>query len=137
MALNYVIDVDDRLVTISGEYGTPHDWSVLLTAIGNDPRLTPGLMFLRDLREATTPVDAAAVVGIMDAVRRFWPLLKPSRAAILTADTFDVAALTAHALADSHGLPVRMFTSHDGAMEWLREGTLSGTVAPDPERADL
>jgi hypothetical protein len=58
----------------------------------------------------------------MDAVRRFWPLLKPSRAAVLTPREFDPAVLAAHALADSFGLPLRMFTSYDAAMEWLREG---------------
>jgi hypothetical protein len=40
--------------------------------------------FLRDRRDATTPVDAATVIGIMDVVRRFWPLLQPRRAAVLT-----------------------------------------------------
>ena len=71
---------------------------------------------------ATTPVDADTVVQIMEVVRRFWPQLQPSRAAILTRHDEDPAALVAHALADEERLPMRAFNSLDEAMAWLREG---------------
>ena len=123
MALDYHIDPDDRLITITGEYAGAEEWQALLARVLQDPQLRPGCAFLRDLRGATAPVNAAAVVGLMDAVRRFWPLLQPSRAAVLTTREFDPAALAAHALADTHGLPLRMFGDYDSAMAWLREGT--------------
>ena len=136
MALDYTLDREHRLVTITGDYSTPDAWAALLARIQRDTRLKPGFAFLRDLRAARTPVDAAAVVGIMDAVRRAWPLVQPSRGAILTPHTFDVNALTAHALADSHGLPVRMFTNYEAAIEWLREGTLAAGASPEPHKSN-
>ena len=93
MPLTYTIDPDEQLVTITGEYSDASEWTALLTRVLQDPALRPGFGFLRDLRTATTPVDASTVVGLMDAVRRFWPLLKPSRAAVLTPRDFDPAAL--------------------------------------------
>ena len=122
MALDYRIDSGERLITITGEYAGAEEWQALLNRILQDPQLQPGCGFLRDLRAAMTPVDAAAVVGLMDAVRRFWPLLKPCRAAVLTTRQFDPAALAAHALADTHGLPLRTFNDYDNAIAWLREG---------------
>ena len=119
--LNYVIDPGEQLITITGEYADAEEWTALLSRILGDPALRPGFAFLRDLRSATTPVDAATVVRLMEAVRRFWPLLQPSRAAVLTPREFDPAAMTAHAIADNYGLPLRMFTSHEAALEWLRE----------------
>lgn len=86
----------------------------------SDPQREPGFAFLRDLRGATTPVDAVTVVGIMQVVRQFWPLLQPSRAAILTPRQFDSAAMTAHAIADEKYLPLKIFSSHEEALEWLR-----------------
>lgn len=136
MPLDYTVDPEHLLVTITGDYGTPDSWLSLLKRIQQDPRLKPGFAFLRDLRASTTPIDAAAVVGIMDAVRRAWPLVQPSRGAILTPRSYDVAALTAHALADSHGLPMRMFTTYEAAIEWLREGTLSADTSPVPYKSD-
>jgi hypothetical protein len=120
--LAYIIDPTEQLVVITGEYSDSEEWQRVLARILTDPQLRGGFGFLRDLRGATTPVDAATVVGLMDAVRRFWPLLQPSRAAVLTPRDFDPAAFAAHALADSYGLPLRMFTSYEAAMEWLREG---------------
>ena len=123
MSLAYAIDADARLIVITGEYADADGWRELLAAVLHDPRREPGFAFLRDLRQATTPVDAATVIGIMEAVRRFWPLLQPSRAAILTPREFDTAALTAHAIADTDHLPIRMFTSYDAALEWLSGGS--------------
>jgi hypothetical protein len=134
--LDYTLDRDNRLVTITGDYGTPVAWAALLARMQKDRRLKPGFAFLRDLRGASTRVDVATVVAIVDAVRRVWPLVQPSRGAILTPDTFDVAALTAHALADNYGLPIRMFTNYEAAIEWLRAGTLSSDTSPGPHKSD-
>jgi hypothetical protein len=120
MPLAYTIDTQQRLITITGEYADAAEWKALLGAVLHDTRRQPGFAFLRDLRHATTPVDVATVIGIMETVRRFWPLLQPSRAAILTPREFDAAALTAHAIADGDHLPIRMFTSHDAALDWLQ-----------------
>jgi hypothetical protein len=121
--LHYTIDSARQLVAITGEYAAAEEWKALLGSVLTDPKWEPGFSFLRDLREATTPVDAATVIGIMEVVREFWPLLRPARAAILTPRAFDSAAFAAHALADTHALPMRMFTSYDAAVEWLGEGT--------------
>ena len=121
MALQYVIDPARRLTTITGEYAVPEEWAALLGTILRDPEWQPGFAFLRDLREATTPVDAATVIRIMEVVKEFWPLLRPTRAAILTPRQFDPAVMTAHALADTDGLPVRMFSAVEPALEWLTE----------------
>ena len=120
--LNYEIDSVGKLITITGEYATAGEWEDLFGRILRDPLMTPGCGFLRDLRMAERPVDAATVVGIMEAVRRFWPLLQPSRAAVLTPRDFDPAAMAAHALADGDGLPLRMFTTYEAAIAWLDDG---------------
>jgi hypothetical protein len=122
MALGYFIDPAQKLITITGEYADAEEWEALLARLLHDPLLTPGCGFLRDLRGAEVPVDVGTVVGIMDAVRRFWPLLQPSRAAVLTPREFDPAAMAAHALADGEGIPLRMFTTYEAAIEWLQEG---------------
>jgi hypothetical protein len=128
MALSYTIDPSERLITITGEYAEADEWRELLQRILADERRQPGFAFLRDLREATTPISTTGVVALMDVVRRFWPLLQPSRAAILTPRGFDPAAMVAHALADSHHLPIRVFNSLDTAMDWLRG---AGSGEPD------
>jgi hypothetical protein len=120
MALSYSIDEAEQLVTITGEYSAASEWHDLLGRILADPRRRPGFAFLRDLREATRPVDAATVVGIISVVRQFWPHLRPTRAAILTRNDIDSAAMVAHALADAENLPLQAFNSHDAAMAWLR-----------------
>ena len=120
--MDYTLDPEQRLVTITGEYADAEAWKALLSRVLHDPRHTPGFAYLRDLRGATAPVDAATVVRIIDAVRAFWPQLQPSRVAILTPRVMDPAALAAHALADTHHLPMQMFTSHEAAIEWLGGG---------------
>lgn len=120
MPLDYAIDTDTRLITITGEYSDANEWRVLLARVLADPRRKPGFGFLRDLRGATKPVDAETVVQIMDVVRRFWPQLQPSRAAILTNSSENPAALVAHALADAQQLPMRAFNSYDEALTWLQ-----------------
>ena len=121
MPLDYTIDPDQRLIVITGEYSDASEWRALFGRLLTDERRAAGFAFLRDLRAATTPVDADTVVQIMEVVRRFWPQLQPSRAAILTRHDEDPAALVAHALADEERLPIRAFNSHDEAMAWLRE----------------
>ncbi|HEY3159131.1 MAG TPA: hypothetical protein VGJ78_09260 [Vicinamibacterales bacterium] len=122
MPLAYTIDADERLIVITGDYADAGEWRTLLARVMNDERRAPGFAFLRDLREASRPVDAETVVQVMEVVRRFWPYVQPSRAAILTRHDENPAALVAHALADAQQLPVRAFNSHDEAMAWLREG---------------
>ena len=122
MPLHYTIDAAQQLITITGEYADAGEWRVLLRQVLDDPRRRPGFAFLRDLREASTPVDAATVVGIIDVVRQFWPHLQPSRAAILTPLELDPAAFVAHALADAQEIPLRTFTSLDEALQWLQAG---------------
>jgi hypothetical protein len=127
MPLDYTIDAGRRLITIVGEYSDANEWRSLLARVLDDPRRKPGFAFLRDLRDATTPVDAETVVQIMEIVRRFWPQLRPSRAAILTKPEEDPAALVAHALADTQQLPMRAFDSYDEALAWLSEGVRGGS----------
>lgn len=119
MPLSYTIDATQRLVTIIGEYAEADEWRALLSRVYHDPQRQPGFVFLRDLRDATTPVSAATVVEIMNVVRGFWPLLQPARAAILTPREFDTAALTAHAIADAEHIPLKVFNSYEEAVDWL------------------
>jgi hypothetical protein len=42
--------------------------------------------------------------------------------AILTAREFDHAALTAHAIADAERMPLKVFTSYEEALDWLKRG---------------
>jgi len=122
MALTYTIDTEDRLVTIVGDYAGPDEWARLLAEILRDPRRQPGFALLRDLRRATTPVDTAAVVAVIDVVRGLWRQLQFSRYAVLTPLEFDPAALVAAALADAAtDLPLRMFSDRGDAMRWLHE----------------
>jgi hypothetical protein len=120
MPLAYTIDTEQRLITITGEYASAEAWKALLSRMLHDPRRESGFAFLRDLRLATTPVDAATVAQIIEAVKGFWPYLQPSRVAILTPSELDPAALAAHALADAHQLPMQMFTSYREAVAWLQ-----------------
>jgi hypothetical protein len=123
MPLVYHIDVAQQLVTITGEYADAAEWQRVLGEVLRDPRLEPGFAFLRDLREATTPVNAGIVVGVMDVIRRFWPQLQPSRLAVLAPREVDPAAMVAHAIADAENIPLRMFRNVEDALAWLREGT--------------
>jgi hypothetical protein len=120
MALSYTIDEAERLVTITGDYSAAQEWHELLGRILADPRRRPGFAFLRDLRQATNPVDAATVVGIISVVRQFWSRLMPGRVAILTRNEIDPAAMVAHALADAENMPLQAFNSPEAAMAWLR-----------------
>jgi hypothetical protein len=122
MPLHYTIDTAQQLITITGEYADAAEWRVLLGQILSDPRRRTGFAFLRDLRGASTPVDAETVIGIIDVVRRFWPQLQPSRAAIVTSRELDPAAFVAHALADAQNMPLQAFTSYDDALQWLQAG---------------
>ncbi len=126
MPLAYVIDRDQRLVVITGEYAEASEWADLLGRVLSDPRRQPGFAFLRDLRGATAPVDAATVIQIMAVVRKFWPHLQPSRAAILTPINVDAAALVAVAVADTERLPFRVFKSYDEAIQWLQQDEPAG-----------
>lgn len=122
-SLDYVIDPGERLITIVGEYGDAEEWRVLLSRMLQDPQVQPGLAFLRDRRGAPTPVDFDVIVGVMDAIRRFWPHIQPSRTAILISRECDPIRLAAYSLAQTCGLSVRTFTSYADAREWLRDGT--------------
>src|SRR5438552_3846202 len=53
MALTYSIDIDTRLITITGEYADAEEWAELLGRMVSDPQLAPGFAVLRDLRNAT------------------------------------------------------------------------------------
>jgi hypothetical protein len=120
--LDYLIDPDERLVTIVGEYGDPDDWKALLTQILHDPLLKPGFAFLRDRRGAPTPANRDVIVAVLDAIRRFWPDIRPSRTAILVTRHCDPIRLAWYSLAETCGMSVRTFTSYAEAREWLREG---------------
>lgn len=122
MTLTYSVDDREELVTITGEYSGADEWKPLLERIVHDNRIREGFAFLRDLRGATSPTDAATVVAVMEMVQRLWPRLKPSRGAIVTSRLIDPPALVAHAIADAQRLPIEMFTSYDAAIEWLRHG---------------
>ena len=76
---------------------------------------------LRDLRGATTKADVKMVMGIIDVVRRIWPQLQASRAAMVTTVAIDTAAV-AQVLAAEQEIPLRAFTSYAAAVEWLRDG---------------
>ena len=120
--LAYSISATERLVTITGQVGTIEDWRALLMSILHDPQLQPGFAFLRDRRGSVASVEGATIIGVVDAIRRFWPHIQPSRAAILVSEASDAGAAAAHALADAHGFCVRAFKSYDDAIEWLRQG---------------
>ena len=49
----------------------------------------------------------------------------------MTPPEFDPALLGAHALADTHHLPVQMFTSYDAAVDWLQSETSGPLDPPD------
>jgi hypothetical protein len=121
MPLDYTLDPHQRLITITGDYAEPAEWRQLLERMLADPARAPGFAILRDLRGSSTPIGTPSVVALMTVVHHFWPLLQPSRAAILTPREFDPAAMVAHALADTHGLPMQVFNSMDAAMEWLTD----------------
>lgn len=120
--LVYTIDPDQRLITIAGEYAGPDEWKRILSRVLSDPRCQPGFGMLRDLRGATTPTDAETVVEVINVVREFWPKLQLSRYAVVTPLNMDPAALVAQALADREDIPMRIFTTCEEAMQWLRQG---------------
>ena|SRR5688572_29690984 len=120
--LDYRIDPTERLVVITGEYGDADDLRGLLARILQDPLLGPGFAFLRDRRGTITCVDVATVAEMVDAIGRFWPHIKPCRAAILMSRDSDTVALAASELATTHDLSIRAFTSYHAALEWLRQG---------------
>lgn len=120
--LVYTIDSEQSLLTISGEYAGPDEWTRLLTRVLGDPRCQPGLAMLRDLRDATTPTDAGTVVEVINVVREFWPKLQLSRYAVVTSLNMDPAALVAQAVADREDIPMRIFMTCEEALQWLQQG---------------
>ena len=67
LPLDYLIDSEQRLITITGEYADAEAWKFLLSRVLHDPRYDAGFAFLRDLRRATTPVNTSAVARVVDA----------------------------------------------------------------------
>ena len=118
--LDYVIDQEQRLITITGGYADAEEWKMLLSRVLNDPRHEAGFAFLRDLRRATAPPEPERVARVIEAIRGFWPYLQPCRGAVVTAGGSETAALAAETLAISHRLPVRMFESYQEAVIWLQ-----------------
>ena len=121
--LDYVIDQEQRLITITGGYADAEDWKILLGRVLNDPRHESGFAFLRDLRRAHASTDPEQIARVTEAIRAFWPYLQPCRGAVVTAGRSDMVALGANALAITHRLPVRMFESYQAAVTWLQSGT--------------
>jgi hypothetical protein len=119
MPLAYSVDSDRRLVTITGEYASRTEWLKLAGNVLRDTRVTAGFAFLRDLRGATQVPNATMIVSVFQVVRRFWPTVTPSKGAIVTDSEGESAARLAQALADTHGLPIQVFTSYEAALEWL------------------
>ena len=122
MPLIYRIDPGRGIVVITGDYAEAAEWQVLLAAVAGDPAYRRGFGFLRDLRASEHPVSAETVVGIIAVVRKFWPQLGVSRAAMVTRPGIDVPAMMAAALADEEQIALRAFTSYEEAMGWLRGG---------------
>ena len=120
--LAYTIDSDQCLLTIAGEYAGPDEWKSILSRVLSDPQCRPGLLMLRDLRGATRPTDAETVVEVINVVREFWPKLQLLRYAVVTPLNIDPAALVAQAVADREDIPMRIFTTCEEAMLWLRQG---------------
>jgi hypothetical protein len=119
--LSYAIDVERRLVTITGDYANAGEWLKLAALLLRDRRLKPGYCFLRDLRGAAHPQNTKTVIAIFRVVQRFWPNFKPAKGAIVTDRYHDASALVAQALADTTGLPIQVFTSYEAALEWLHD----------------
>ena len=120
MALAYQIDPVRKLVSITGEFSSDTEWRTVLQAVAEDPEYRPGFSFLRDLRTATQPVDARVVGRILEVVRLAWGILQPRRAAIVAPRHVETPALVAYALAEEAGVPLRVFTSYEDAVDWLR-----------------
>ena len=121
MPLAYQIDPANGVVTITGDYSDADGWRVLLSTVAKDPQYRRGFSFIRDLRGSSHPVDAKTVMGIITLVQEYWPALGAHRAAIVMSSSDDAPALIAHALADFQHLPLRAFTSHEDALNWLGE----------------
>jgi hypothetical protein len=119
-ALDYVIDQEQHLVTIVGDCADFDAWQRLLSRVLHDPRHEAGFLFLRDLRHAAPPGDTERVNRVMEAIRGFWPYLQPCRGAVVAAEHPASVAHAADTLANTHGLPVRMFESYDAALSWLQ-----------------
>ena len=122
MPLEYRIDSDQRVVTITGDYADAEGWRAMLSAVLHDPAYRPGFSFLRDLRESAHPVSSHTVMAIVAVVREYWTKLGAHRAAIVTRRAGSDPAVIAHALAEYEHLPLKAFNSYDEAMAWLREG---------------
>lgn len=132
-ALDYVIDQEQHLVTIIGDCADMDAWQRLLSRVLHDPRHEAGFLFLRDLRHAAPPADAEQVNRVIEAIRGFWPYLQPCRGAVVTAEHPATVVAAADTLANTHGLPVRLFDSYDAALSWLQSeeqvvGPVSGAA---------
>ena len=123
MALSYLIDATQHVITISGDCAERAEWNVLLGRILNDPLHQPAFGFLRDLRDSKTLIDDEHIIGILEVVGHFWPLLRPSRAAVVLPLNVGIDSLTtAQRIAASEHRPLGVFFSYQDAMDWLRRG---------------
>lgn len=119
MALTYTVEPGVRLVTITGEYGDATQWQQLAQRMLADTRLQSGFSFIRDLRGGQHRATDATILETFDVVRRFWPLFKPSKAAIVTRREDATVAMVVQALADGQDLPIRTFDSYEAALDWI------------------
>jgi hypothetical protein len=133
MSLTYLIDSTQRVITINGDCAERAGWNILLGRILNDPLHQTGFGFLRDLRDSKILLDDEHLISILDVVRHFWPLLRPSRAAVVLPRSIDVDSLTAaQMITASEHWPLGVFLSYQEAMDWLRQNEL-----PDPEPQEV
>ena len=122
MALEYTIDPGRQIITITGEFASATEWLLLTGRLRRDPLFKPHSKFLRDQRGATHPPNSAMAAAIFNVIQRFWPELQVARWAIVTEHATDVIPITMQALGEQAGLPIRVFTSTDDAIEWLDAG---------------
>ena len=121
VALTYTIDPASRIVVITGEYSDRGQWEELASRLFADPAFGPGYAFLRDLRNARVTATDTNILEVFDLVRKVWPRIQATRAAIVTRRDDATSAMMTQALADGEHLPIRAFDSLDLAMEWLRD----------------
>jgi hypothetical protein len=122
MPFNYTIDSTLGLVTLVFHGADTAAWKILLSRVYHDPRRQDGSALLCTVCSADPP-DAATVLDVIDTLQRFWPLLQPSRAAVLTSADFDSAALNGRAAERDRLMPLRVFNSHDSALRWVTGST--------------
>jgi hypothetical protein len=122
MGLSYSYDDDMLRIVGEGDY-TAQDLKDLLVAALSDPRTTPGISTLMDIRRSEASRTTDELVSVVDFLGSKRDRTVPLRCAVVTASDlrFGLSRMVSVYL-ERYGVDLRVFRDIEPAEFWLRNG---------------